>query len=787
MQRLQRKLRRPGAVQRELMKAQSISGQWEAMKAASETLAGMEKRAASAGELLQDAALLARQHLGGGEEVRRLLEASLERNPEDYFSLQLLLEYALPQSEWDLAESALSRMAALAGGSRAAAFHYQRGRILLEHLDRSEDGLEAFRSAHEADRNHVSTTLALQSLYAAAGNHEALCSLFEDEGERLGGGDGQVYFAEAARIARDQLGDAKRAVDLFNRALAQKESSEIRHELQVVLGKAEDFDGLAAELAKEAELASDAQKDWARFRLARAKEASGDLDEALALYTEVSKNPAAAPASDAVARILHAQKNFDGLLDFWGAQAESQSDSNIKVALAFRMGEICEGHLNDQEKAQGYFESILDHAPGYLPALEALERVYTRLEDWKKLAAIYEQRAILCDAPAAIALQIHRAAAVYEFRLSDHKRAKEFYERALAQVADFPPSLDAYLRLLEGEGAWKQMSAALSEAAKATEDTNEKVSFYYRSARILADKVGDEPEALVSLRHCTELSPGFLPAHTLLKELVARSGGTGEHLEMQISEARSIDQLEKRHWLLLEAAVLSEESGNGDPTALVNEILADEPTHAGALQYRESAALAAGDRSAVVALYSEAIQAFEEDADRVRLATVLMGHHWLPETCQVPSSRPPRSSMRKHPSVPWSTSHVCWRRTGGPRMRLERWRGLGRIRSRPVCRSSTWRRPKKRWPPWRKPLRRIPTMSVCSSRPCSSVSESETKNGWPDSILSSRRSPNPPRLRWSTEHLLDTSCRPMTEGKKRLRPTRSPSMRVPRRAKPLRL
>ena len=105
------------------------------------------------------------------------------------------------RSEWELAESTLDRMADLAGGTRAAAFHYQRGRILMEHLSRSEDGLEAFRKAHQADRNHVSTTLALQSLYAAGGQYSELCDLYAEEGERLGGADGQVYFAEAARIA----------------------------------------------------------------------------------------------------------------------------------------------------------------------------------------------------------------------------------------------------------------------------------------------------------------------------------------------------------------------------------------------------------------------------------------------------------------------------------------------------------------------------------------------------------------------------------------------------------
>ena len=220
--------------ERQLAEALNLNGDWEAMKALTEKRAGAEKDNATSAELLQDAALLARHQLGGGEEVKRLLEASLARNAKDYFSLQLMLEYALPRSEWSLAESTLERMAELAGGTRAAAFHYQRGRILMEHLSRSDDGLEAFRKAHQADRNHVSTTLALQSLYAAGGQHKELCDLYAEEGERLGGADGQVYFAEAARIARDALQDPKRSVELFRSALAAKESSALRHELQSV-------------------------------------------------------------------------------------------------------------------------------------------------------------------------------------------------------------------------------------------------------------------------------------------------------------------------------------------------------------------------------------------------------------------------------------------------------------------------------------------------------------------------------------------------------------------------
>jgi tetratricopeptide (TPR) repeat protein len=611
---------------RQLAESYNLNGRWEEMKSLNEDRAGSEKVKNTSAELLQDAALLARHQLGGGEEVKRLLQASLEQNPEDYFSLQLLLEYALPRSEWDLAEDVLARMASLAGGTRAAAFHYQRGRILMEHLERADEGLEAFREAHAADCNHVSTILALQSLYAAGGQAEALLELYATEAERLQGGDGQIYYTEAARLARDSMKDAGRAAALFNQALTCQESAEIRHELQALLAKAGDWAGLTKELEAEVLASSGSQQAWVKMRLARAKESAGDLGGALTLYREIAEDPAAAPAADAVARILHEQGEFRALVDFWEKLSDSVKDSHVRVTLSFRMGEVCEGHLNDQEGARKHYETILDHAPGYLPALEALERVYTRLADWKRLAAIYEQRAILCDEAMGVALQIHRAAAVYEFRLDDNDRAREFYQRALDQVADFPPSLDALLRVLEGEDDWRGMSAILAKAAEASTDSNEVVSFFYRSARILADKVGDEPEALVSLRRCIDLSPGFLPAHTLLKELSARSGAKEDHMALQLQEARSVKDLERRHWLLMEAASLAQSSGVGDPLALVMEVLGEDPLHVGALQFQETAAMLAGNRDVVISLYQGTIGALDDDNARSQLAAVMMMH-----------------------------------------------------------------------------------------------------------------------------------------------------------------
>jgi tetratricopeptide (TPR) repeat protein len=295
------------------------------------------------------------------------------------------------------------------------------------------------------------------------------------------------------------------------------------------------------------------------------------------------------------------------------------------VTTLYRMGELCEGPIGDQEGARTHFEGILDTAPGYLPALEGLERVYTRLQAWDNLAAVYEQRALLCEDPSGIALQLHRAGAVCEFRLGEHARARDFYCRALEQVADFPPSLDAFARILEGEGDWAQLARVLSAAAKVTRDSNEVVSLTYRAARILADLVDDPARAVASLDRCLELQPGFLPAITLLRELSARTGAWQEVYTLHRLEAESAEDLYRRHWRMIAAADVAERVPELDEDAVLSDILAEDSRHAGALGALERRALASGNNANLLAVYQQLLGLVDDEADRVRIASRIAG------------------------------------------------------------------------------------------------------------------------------------------------------------------
>lgn len=609
---------------RELERALNRNQRFEELRVAMEALAGLESDDVAASEILQDAALLARRRLGQDEQAVRLLQESVKRNPKDFFSLQLLRDVQLVGGDWNGIVVTLNSMAGLSSGVQAARLQYERGRVFAEQLADAESAQGAFSAAQSADPSYGPAFVALERSLETTQGWAELAELYLGEAERLGGADGAFFATRAGRVFRSRLFEGDKAEQAYGMALTLGAGPAVRHELEALLAEQGRFDDLAASLRQAIASADPDAADSLRFRLATLLEnQSGDLDGALELYREVAKEPAAVPAAEGVARILRRQGDFAALRAFWAERSELLDDANLKVTLAYRMGEIAEGPLNDQQGARENFEAVLDIAPGYLPALEGLERVYTRLADWERLAAVYEQRAILNEEPGAIALQLHRAGAVCELRMDDLSRAKGFYLRALEHQADFSPSLDAVVRVLEVEGDWTKLAQVLQAAGDASQEGSQQVSFYYRAGRILADKVRDHSAAIACVERCLELSPGFLGAHYLLKELKGHTEDLAGLYQLQVAEAQGESDLDRKAWQYLSASAMAEGLNEADPAWGARQVLESEPRHPGALAVLEEIYLRQGDSRALVTLYREAAAASEDEAERGRITVAL--------------------------------------------------------------------------------------------------------------------------------------------------------------------
>ena len=599
------------------------SGDGDAARAAFEGLA-RHTAGGTAAEAWVVVARIVRDQLGQEQLALAELQRVRTELPDQPGVLVVLRELAHTAQDAALEVSVLESLAALQPSELAGQTHLDRAEILERKLNQPEAALAATQQAREADPTSGAAFLALERRLRAAGVWAGLADLYASEGERLGGEaggqDAAWWFARAGRVRRVQLLDEVGAgVALRKAVLAAPAAPDLRREYNVWCAEAEKWGELAQSLREEIAVSPVDSQSFLQYRLGNVlEERLGDSTGALEAYRAAAIDPGAAPAAEAVLRLLQAAGAWADLVAFLEARLERLDDPSLMVTVLYRMGETCEGPLADQAGARTRYERVLDYAPGYLPALEGLERVYTRIEAWAELAAVYEQRALLAEDPHAIALQRHRAGAVYDFRLKDTARACDQYRLALSAVPDFAPSLDAYSRVLEAASQWAELARALRNASNATRDSNEAVSLAYRAGRVLADRTDLLPEAMASLQRCLELSPGFLPAVLLLKELAARQGDWSLCYRLERNQAEMSEDLGRRHWRLYAAAEAAQRLPDADPAQLVREVLRDDQAHFGASQLAERMAWSQSDVRALVDLLVKRGGATQDEAERAR-------------------------------------------------------------------------------------------------------------------------------------------------------------------------
>ncbi|MBL8613984.1 MAG: tetratricopeptide repeat protein [Deltaproteobacteria bacterium] len=559
----------------------------------------------AAAELLQDAALVA-QHASPAE-ARRLLLSSLDAlaahpaHPARWFGLQRLAALSRAAgADLDL-NSALEQMIALSTGPRRARLLAEQAALLADRGEDAERLRSLWEEARAADPGAPEPLLALEAIARAVGDAEGLVALYLSEAARTGEEAWFVGRAVRAAVAGGLPGDQVAA--LWARARAAGAGPLLRREHQVWLEATGRFAELAEVLAADAEAEVGAARSWTLTRLGQAREGMGDIDGAIRAYQDAAVHDAGnAPAVEAAARLLGRAGRYAEVVGLLSARLEQFTDPNLIVHTLFRIGEINEGLLGAPAAARDAYERILGLAPGYLPALDGLERVLHRLGAWGPLSGLYEQRASLAEEPAVVAAWLTRAGGLAEDRLADPARALDLYRRALAEAADFGGALDGAVRLLSAAGEHRQVAALLRAAAGVSRDPNAVVSYLYRCARILVDQPGrsaaDLAEANAALSRCVDLSPGFLPALTLRRDLAGELGSWADVYELHRLEADAIDDAERRAWRLLAAAATAEHLAGTGPIEVARALLRERAGWAPAVAFIDRQSLLDGDYGA---------------------------------------------------------------------------------------------------------------------------------------------------------------------------------------------
>ncbi len=253
------------------------------------------------------------------------------------------------------------------------------------------------------------------------------------------------------------------------------------------------------------QLAGDPDEPMILRKIALVCERRGELAAAAAAYRQVILCGGNQSESvTALERLCGSDEDALELLDVLSELLpRAKSDAEVAVC-ELRRGRLYERWLGDRDKARSSYEAVLDKDGRNLEALEALERLHLRSEDWRALVALYEQR-LRSTEDAEERAELHlRAAEVYGQAVLDESLALDHCKQALAARPRDCRALELRCMLAWRAGRVTDLVLALEALCAATDGPGAKARLLRQIAAAQVRGCGDALAAADALERSLE-------------------------------------------------------------------------------------------------------------------------------------------------------------------------------------------------------------------------------------------------------------------------------------------
>ena len=519
----------PGALVRVLRKRLAIEEDDSRRMALLSELAEAQERAGDAS--------------GAASSLRRLLEA----RPQDRAVLARLDALCLRGERFaELAEVLGREIAAADAAKDAAASVALRERLaslretrlldregaltLFEEILASQPdhpgAIERLEALLARDRANARAAQALERAHAATGRWDRHAAALEiHAAERPDPLERKALFAQLAQVLEKRLAEPGRAFLALARAFRDDPAdAPLRAEL----------DRLAEATGQHEELATLYQEELERLgpgggplalRIGALHEGPlGRPAEAPPFYERARRlDPGVAPqALAALERLYRKLEQWPELAEVLSALAARETRTDERVGLLFRLGQVWEEKLQGPERAVAAYEAVLQAAPGHLPSLRALARLYEQAGRTDALfqALAAERTASEPSARERITARMAEAAA----ELGRDAEAVDLWREALREKPRNDAALAALEGLLEKLGRWPELAEVLRARVPLAQDRREVVRLQEKLGQVLGARLGDPAQAVRSYQAVLESDPRNKKALESLRDLHAAAG-----------------------------------------------------------------------------------------------------------------------------------------------------------------------------------------------------------------------------------------------------------------------
>ncbi|MCB9730663.1 MAG: tetratricopeptide repeat protein [Deltaproteobacteria bacterium] len=286
--------------------------------------------------------------------------------------------------------------------------------------------------------------------------------------------------------------------------------------------------------------------------------AAGPLDDparAIEIYQTLhTLDPAGGAALDALEVLYERVEAWDELVDVYRQKIERTDDIEEKSRYAALMGNVQADRQESIDDAVHTWRTILEWDPNALHALDQLDQLYIRQEDWYSLREILLRKQELVDDTGWVDAQ-YRLAQLYgaDDRLADVRQGIEAYRALLGRRPDHDASVTALENIIrdrdERELAFAVLKPVL-ESREAYEDL-------WRQYEVIAKHQVDEPFRLITTLHAmADLAEGPLGDPQRAFEACARAFRADARHEENIIR---LEMLAEEHGMLEELVALYEQ------------------------------------------------------------------------------------------------------------------------------------------------------------------------------------------------------------------------------------
>ncbi|MCC6747689.1 MAG: tetratricopeptide repeat protein [Deltaproteobacteria bacterium] len=238
----------------------------------------------------------------------------------------------------------------------------------------------------------------------------------------------------------------------------------------------------------------------------------GDLAQAAEAYKRIlAVDPQNLAAVEALEQIYLRAEAHEQLVEVLLRKAEIVMAADERKALFFRAAQIYEDVLEDLDAAIRVYQMVFDIDDADTTTIEALERLYFRLQRWDNLKDIYARRAELAQDPDDKKQIFYRLGSVYEEQLTDLERAIETFQSVLDLDPEDLTAIRSLDRLYQQAGRWYDLLQVLERQVELAGRSHEGVDLKFRVGQLWERELGDLTRAVETYREVLHLLPTHDP------------------------------------------------------------------------------------------------------------------------------------------------------------------------------------------------------------------------------------------------------------------------------------